>query len=345
MPTGTNKKRGLLYVLEVLKEYTDEEHPITYEEIIQKIKEDYGVELERKFIGSCIADLDEVYGCVGGKGSRYGCYYKDEERLFKRSESTLLIDLLFPMKGISSDESQALAEKILSTMSVHEREDYDYINDAENIIRSDNKELFINIERICKAIVKEKQISFRYNSRYYNARKETNEVISEQYTASPYALLPNNGRYYLICQTEKDQGKISTFKVDKMDKIKTLDEPIKRIEEIEGYENGFDDAKYVNEHPLFLRTNGKIIHGAKLILRDKSIADTILDWFGDKVTFREECRGKYFCAFLDNADELALKYFCLQYGEVVQLAHADDNGAVISMIRAAIKEMKEKYER
>ncbi len=339
MPTGANKKRALLYVLEVLKEYTDEEHPISYERIIQKIKEIYGVELERKFIGSCIADLDDVYGCVGGKGSRYGCYYKNEERLFRRSEATLLIDLLFPLKGISSNEAKALAAKILSTMSEHERKDYDYISDAENIIRSDNKELFANIERICKTIVKEKQISFRYTSLHYNTRKKEKELVNQQHVASPYALLPNNGRYYLICQAETERGKISTFKVDKIDKLKILDEPIDRIEEIIGYENGFDDAKYVNEHPLFLRTNGKVIPNAKLILRDDSLTDTVVEWFGDKAEFRQE--GDDFCAFIYGVDELALKYFCLRYGEVVELFHPFE---VRKMIKTVVNAMKEKYD-
>ncbi len=308
MPTGTNKKRALLYVLEVLKNYTDEEHPMTYEQIIQKIEEDYnGVRLERKFIGSCIADLDEVYHCVGGKGSKYGCYYN--ARLFTKGEIPLLVDMLFSSKTLTGASSEKLATRILSTLSVHQKENYDYISDAQYISRGSNKRLFFNVERICDAIVDKKQISFHYYSSHQA------KALKEAYCVSPYALLPNLGRYYLIYQANDKPGKLSTIRLENVDEVKILTADALPIEGVQGYENGFNDAQYINEHPHF--KNGRIIKGAVLKLENKNARAIVMDCFGEDTAF--EKRGDTLFAHLNNIDEISLKYYCLQYGEYFSL--------------------------
>ena len=50
-----NKKASILLILKVLQEYSDEEHFLTQQDIIDKVDELYGIELERKSVAFSIS--------------------------------------------------------------------------------------------------------------------------------------------------------------------------------------------------------------------------------------------------------------------------------------------------
>ena len=55
-----NKKSSIILVLKVLSEYSDEEHFLTHQDIIDKIYSIYGLEFERKSIAYSIDLLMEL---------------------------------------------------------------------------------------------------------------------------------------------------------------------------------------------------------------------------------------------------------------------------------------------
>jgi len=52
-----NKKLSILYILEILKDYSDENHLLSQTEIVKKLNLLYGMECERKSVGSNIDNL------------------------------------------------------------------------------------------------------------------------------------------------------------------------------------------------------------------------------------------------------------------------------------------------
>ena len=48
------KKLALIRILDILKFYSDVNHPLTQEEIIDYLESDYGIVIERKAVG-CVA--------------------------------------------------------------------------------------------------------------------------------------------------------------------------------------------------------------------------------------------------------------------------------------------------
>ena len=54
------KKLALLRILEILKKHSDIKHPLTQEDIIHRLKNDYGITLERKAISRNISLLREA---------------------------------------------------------------------------------------------------------------------------------------------------------------------------------------------------------------------------------------------------------------------------------------------
>ena len=55
-----NKKSSLILILKVLEEYTDEDHLLTQQQIIDKISQLYNIDLERKSVSNSISLLIEL---------------------------------------------------------------------------------------------------------------------------------------------------------------------------------------------------------------------------------------------------------------------------------------------
>ena len=123
MVLSHNKKMAILCILNVLKEYSDEQHPLTQSEIIKKIENIYGLELERKSIGSNIDSLID-FG-VDIVKTNNGCYLAGRE--FEPSEVSFLIDAVFSSKSIDSKNSQELSSKISKFLSKYQRKKYKYL--------------------------------------------------------------------------------------------------------------------------------------------------------------------------------------------------------------------------
>ena len=102
MASEYNKKLSILYILEVLREYSNETHPLTQEDIIKKIYSIYGMDGERKSIGANIDLLIDLgYDIIKLKK---GCYLGQRE--IEPSEVTFLIDAIFSSKSIDGENSK-----------------------------------------------------------------------------------------------------------------------------------------------------------------------------------------------------------------------------------------------
>ena len=55
-----NKKSSIILILKVLEEYTDEDHLLTQQQIIDKISQLYNIDLERKSVSNSISLLIEL---------------------------------------------------------------------------------------------------------------------------------------------------------------------------------------------------------------------------------------------------------------------------------------------
>lgn len=173
MASPSNKKLLILYVLQVLKEYSDENHPLMQEEISRKIYSIYGMTSERKAIGANIQSLID-YGYdirpIKGRGVYLG------ERELEASEIALLVDSIFSNRSINAVNSKQLAEKLYSCLSKYNRKRFNYVYKVGEIAKSDNKQIFLTIEILQEAIGSGKKVSFDYIKRTANGNKTKNVI-------------------------------------------------------------------------------------------------------------------------------------------------------------------------
>ena len=325
-----NKKASILLVLRVLEEYSDENHYLTHQNIIDKIDEIYGIELERKSIANSLMLLEELdYDIVKGPRGGFALLSRDLES----SEVTFLVDAIFSSKSISGRQAQTLTKKISSGLSLYERKNYSYLNKSTEVSRTTNKEVFYNIELINEAIKRNKWIGFKYVD-YDEDGNESLRFNGYVYHCSPCYLINNFGRYYFIGYRYKYDS-VNTYRVDYMKEVYIMEErdrlDPKTLQEFKNYNS---ISEYINDHIYMF--GGKTIE-VEIKLNKPYVVQYIYDWFGKNAKIYkkdDDLMAKVKC------NEMAFFYWAMQYGEHI---HVISPQSMVDKIKKAASEILEQY--
>ena len=330
-------KKGIpIYLLKVLTKYTDEEHPLTQKELSEKIEADYGIYFERKTIGSTLTFLEEMgYDIVKkeNKGEKKGFYLGARD--VDTYEFAFISDAIYSSRSISNKLTSELIKKLSSSLSKYQNRNYN-IYKIDNSIKTKNEDLFLNIELIQDAIKDEKQITFNYC--IYNDKKELVPRFNGfRYQVSPYFLVNNYGRYYLICKFhnnsyESKNDQLHIFRVDFIKDVEIIEE---RLQGIKTFFFFFSINEYLTEH-IYLFGGEKI--EATLLLENEKIIHDVVDWFGKSAEiYKDKKDNKYYANLKCN--ENALFYWCLQYGANIKVIEPK------SLVDRIIEENKKSLEK
>ena len=300
-----NKKASIILILKVLEEYSDEDHFLTQQDIINKVDEVYGIELERKSIAFSIYLLQEI-GYDINKSPRGG--YALLTRTFDNSEIRFITDALFSMNSLSKKQATSLAKKVNSCLSKYQRKEFNYIYKSGDFKTYENKELFYTLELIEEAKRKGKRISFQYLSFDENGKPYT-KMDGFRYIVSPYYSVNSNSRYFLMCNYREKYRPIQLFRIDYMVNPKIEEEwPIKPIESLEGMKD-FNIYTYL-KHTVYLLEGDVILASFKI--EDDNAIQFVVDWFGNNARIYKR-NGNQYATITGN--ENALFYWYMQYSE------------------------------
>ena len=192
-----DKKKTILYMLDILREHSDCNHGLSQAEIANYLLLEYGIELERKAIANNLNYLDYVGYTI--KKNKNGVYLAG--RPFEDSELRLLIDSVLSSRHISEKQSRELIKKLCKLSSKYFRPKVKHIYTIDEWTKSDNPGLFTNIEVILQAIEDKKKIRFTLNS--YGIDKRLH--AGQEHIVSPLRLLMKEQRYYLLCVERPDE--------------------------------------------------------------------------------------------------------------------------------------------
>lgn len=326
-----NKKASILLILKVLEEYSDEEHFLTQQEIINKIKQLYGIELERKSVAFSISLLQELDYDIN-KSPRGG--YALLSRSFDNSEIRFITDALFSSKSINGKQAVELSNKLNSCLSKYQRRDYGFVYKSNELSRTNNKEVFYTLELIEEARRRGKRISFQYQS-FDESGEPFLKMDGYRYIVSPYYSVNSNGRYFLICNYREKYRAITWFRIDFMTNAKVEEEwPIKPLQSLEGMKD-FNITKYLNENIYLLA--GDVINATIEIENPEHIV-FIKDWFGKNARLYKK-EGKILADIKSN--ESALFYWYMQYSETMRIVSPQ---SLIERVKKEAERIVKKYE-
>lgn len=327
-----NKKASIILILKILQEYSDEDHFLTQQDIIDKVDEIYGIELERKSVAFSISLLQELDYDIN-KSPRGG--YALLSRDFDNSEIRYIVDSLFSSKSISGKQASELSKKLNSSLSRYQRKEYNFIYKSSEINRSNNKELFYTLELIEEAKRRGKRISFQYLSFDENG-KPFPKMNGFRYIVSPYYSVNSNGRYFLICNYREKYRAITWFRIDYMISPKIEEDwPLKPIESLKDIKS-FDIAKYLNDNIYLL--DGEVIN-ATIQIDDPNSIQYIIDYFGKNAKIYKK-EDKLLADIKSN--ESALFYWYMQYSETFTIISPQ---SLIDRVKSEAERIIKKYEK
>lgn len=265
-----NKLRQV-FVLKILYEHTDENHCITIAQILQFLKDEYGIESYRKTIKEDIDLLMAAGFDIEFIKSSQNLYHI-VSREFDIAELKVLIDAVVSSKFISKGKSQELANKISKLAGPYACNELVRNIDVERRVKGENKHLLLIVDIINSAINQKKKIAFKYFT--YDVRKEKKEKHNGYvYKFSPYKLVWNGDYYYVIGFSDK-YNDIGSFRVDRISKMPEILE-----EKAVPMPRSFDINSYLNT--MFHMYSGER-KDVELVC-DNSVMDSIIDRFGESV--------------------------------------------------------------
>ena len=216
MSRKEGQKRKLLVLLEILARETDEKHPLSVPQLVEKLQE-HGVVAERKSVYDDLNTLnnlpDTKYEIVQQRG-RGGGYYMTEAP-FELAELKLLVDAVYASKFITARKSKILIDKLGQFTSTYRQEELDRKVLVSGRIKSTDEKILYTVDALHAAITAGEQVTFKYCD--WNLQKRMAPRHDGQlYRVSPWVLVWENGNYYLIAYTE---GRLKHYRVDKMTNI------------------------------------------------------------------------------------------------------------------------------
>ncbi len=221
MAGGINQKLKLMYLADIFRRRTDEEHMLTLPEITTLLQEN-GIEVERKTL---YADFEELrkYG-LDIRKEKIGnySYYHLCSRDFETAELKLIIDAIESAKFITERKSRELIKKVETLASDFDASDLNRQVLIAGRVKSMNESVYINVDQIHRAINGKKQIRFQYSR--WNMKKQLEKRHGGDYfQVTPWALMWDDENYYLVAY-DPLSDMIKHYRVDKMSGIQEVDE-------------------------------------------------------------------------------------------------------------------------
>ena len=150
MPKSEGQKLKLLYLADLLRQETDEDHALSMSDILSRLEE-LGVHAERKSIYDDLRALED-YGMdiIATRGRAGG--YQLAHREFELPELKLLVDAVQSSKFLSVKKSRELIRKLEGLASRWEAQSLQRQVYAVGRVKSMNESIYYSIDTIHTAI-------------------------------------------------------------------------------------------------------------------------------------------------------------------------------------------------
>jgi len=188
-----NKLR-LITILEILKEKTDNNHPMAKSELEKELQAKGFEKVDRRVLYDDIKIL-QAHGDVGvdmRRGAMFKCWALDEKRSFTVSEMIILANAIQELHILTQKKTCDLIEKIVLLGGGHcaqfLRDNLIDFNDK----KSEDEDFYENFQNITKAIVEKKKVKFKHKGVEI-------EIV-------PISLVLKQGKYIVLYKYVNESG-------------------------------------------------------------------------------------------------------------------------------------------
>lgn len=303
-----SKKLALLYILEILKQYSDVDHPLLQEDIARYLDQDYNLSLERKAVSRNLSLLQEAdFEIVS---DRKGSYLLTRD--FEDSELQLLIDAVNGCRFISKNDSLEITGKLakLSNCYFQKKQIRRHIYSDDD--KTENRTTVYNIGLVNDAIDEKRLVVYKYAK--YGKDKKLHEG-DKTHHVFPYRMVLHNQKYYLVGYCE-EYGKICYHRLDHIVHMELGEKKPGLMPKNQGGTNSaIPQVPKVSTLPyMFSDPQEKIT-----FVTNTATIDQVIDWFGMDIQlspYTGDPEKEYVTV---TTSPTAMKYWALQYLDAVEV--------------------------
>ena len=217
------QKIKLLKLMELLRQETDEHHPLSTNEICSRLST-MGISCERRTLAKDILLLNEqgfeVMCCRVGKEKGYYI----EDRRFSVPEIKILIDAVQAANFITEKKSSELIDKISALGGSHQADILKSNLVHFNTRKHSNETIYYSVGYLEDAIQQKNKVLFRYFDLDEHGEKVYRRD-GHRYVVEPVALVFHEDNYYVVVYSAKHDG-TANYRIDRMDSVEIIDEPV-----------------------------------------------------------------------------------------------------------------------
>ncbi len=217
------QKIKILKLLELLRQQTDDQHPLTTATICKKM-DSMGIPCDRRTLSKDIALLNEQGYEILWRwvGKEKGYYIVD--RSFSVPELKILIDAIQAASFVTEKKTAELIEKIADLGGSHRGDVLKGNLVHFNTRKHSNESIYYNVDALEDALQLKKKVIFRY----FDLDADCNKVYrrdGHHYVVEPVALVFNEDNYYLVVYSSRHDN-TANYRVDRMDSVELIEENI-----------------------------------------------------------------------------------------------------------------------
>jgi len=357
-----NQKLKPYMVLQYLMRYTDEDHLVTANDIVDALKKDYHISAERR---SIYRDIDEINlaslmveedltleeaterlesdeeqedRLVVYDPHRKGFYVR--QRRFDLADMRLLAECVYSAKFITEVQSKRMVDVVCGFVSDSQAERIKHDAFLMDRVKTDNRQVMYNLPIINEALSHRRdgkkhtpeKITFKYLYHDINDVKRLKERRKGGlYCVSPFKLLINDGNYYLLAVNEKRE--LIPYRVDRMRDVALTGMP-REDEEVFAQE----DMRTYAQRVFGMHGGNKQTVTLRFI---PPLLDTMIERFGAKDAIYGKMDGKYY--YVTAIVEVSDPFYgwVLGFGNRVKVV---GNDAAVEGFRAYLDKIRGMYE-
>ena len=303
--TETKGKKALsLCILRVLEQHAGKAEPLSTRQIIEYLKDDFGMIAERKAVGRNLLLLQEM-------GFSLSTYQDNGKGYYLKSADDAVLS-----GDVHVHDPEALDAFLRAPRSVRTERTVARLQDPVEIFVADAdkrpqpKGLFETLDLLKTAIETRVQVTFRYRV----VRPDGTASDDAPFTVSPYALFFAEGYYYAIVSVT-GYGRLLHYRCDLMEQLQITETPARALDTLVECRDGLDVKAYIDR--TIYQTDVKETH---TLLCAEHLAGSLVDTFGDAVRMHAE--GASIWAEVDAPWELIRRFLGANLKHATLLAPA-----------------------
>ena len=272
------QKIKLLTIMDYLQRETDEQHPVSRQNLCRKLNE-LGIPSNPRTLSLDIATLNEAgYEIMEEQVGREKLYYV-EDRKFSVAELKIMIDAIEAVSFISEKRTGEIVDKIASLGGMHQAELLKQNMVCFNTRKKKDSRALFSVNSIEDAICRRKMIVFKYfdlNEKHERVFRKSEDGEDKIYSVEPVALVFNEDSYYLVAYSKKHPERTANYRVDRMADVSVDEdselspEALKKIDRV---------ANYIGQaFKMYSGDEERVV-----IEFERSLLNPVYDKFGDDI--------------------------------------------------------------